>query len=273
MSSLAPELTALDLAANVARQTLYRFAALSFLDPRRGAWERLHALRNDRVLTDAAAFLRALPEAQGQSLAPRDLPSQFLDPKAVLAQLPTSRTSHNTLYENTFGLLVSSSAPPYEIEYVNSKLDFQRSNGLADISGFYRAFGLTIAENFPERPDHIVLELEFMAFLQGLERRAAQHGTNMLNQHICHEAQQRFLSDHLAWWTPAFARLLGRENPDGFYAAAGRFLAAIIPIERARLGVDPPGRPAAPTPIERPDSCDGCQLAAGSFDPISYESR
>jgi TorA maturation chaperone TorD len=260
MSSLAPELTALDLAANVARQTLYRFAALSFLDPRRGAWERLHALRNDRVLTDAAAFLRTLPETQGQSLAPRELPSQFLDPKAVLAQLPTSRASHNTLYENTFGLLVSSSAPPYEIEYVNSKFDFQRSNGLADISGFYQAFGLKVAEDCPERPDHIVLELEFMAFLIGLER-SANGARQFERQDVCREAQRRFLAEHLLWWTPAFAKLLGRGNAKGFYVAAGKFLAAMAPVERALLKIDSSARPVAPSTIEPPEDCAGCSIS------------
>jgi TorA maturation chaperone TorD len=267
MSPLSVDETIFDQPANVARQTLYRFAALSFLDPQRGAWSCLASLRHDPLLKEAAALLRDSPQPPKRALG--ELAARHLDPQMVLDQLPSTPDEHNILYENTFGLLVSCPAPPHEIEYVNSKLDFQRSNGLADISGFYRAFGLTIAENFPERPDHIVLELEFMAFLQGLERRAAQDEVNSLNQRICHSAQQKFLSEHLAWWTPAFARLLCRENPHGFYAAAGRFLAALIPIERARLGVEPPGRPAAPMPIERPDTCEGCQLAAGSFEPIS----
>ena len=52
-----------------------------------------------------------------------------------------------------------------------------------------------------------------------------------------------------------------RENPGGFYEAAGIFLAALIPAERGLLGVPVPDRrPAAPSQIEPLDACDGCQL-------------
>ena len=42
--------TALDPALSMARQALYRFAALSLLDPKCGSWEQLDALRDDPVV-------------------------------------------------------------------------------------------------------------------------------------------------------------------------------------------------------------------------------
>jgi len=251
-----------DPAINLARQTLYRFAALPFVDPKVGAWNDLQSLRDAPVLLDAAALLRSLPEASPAKLGLGELPLADLDPRRVLERLPDSQPALNVEYENTFGLLVSSECPPYETEYIGSKFDFQRSNGLADISGFYRAFGLTIADGHPERPDHLVLELEFMASLLGLERRAHDDSNLRLQRlSICRDAQSRFLREHLAWWVPAFAKLLNAGNANGFYAAAGNFLAALIPAERGLLGLPPVSRGAAPSTVEQPELCEGCQLA------------
>jgi TorA maturation chaperone TorD len=253
-----------DLSLNMARQVLYRFAGLSLLDPRAGAWERLNALRDDPLLFEAAALFRnLLTTARPTQAEAVEAPMETVDPRLVLARLPVSARALNIEYENTFGLLVSSNCPPYEMEYVNSKFTFQRSNTLADISGFYRAFGLTASATRPERPDHIVLELEFMASLLALERQAADlvSGEAADRQQVCRNAQARFLQDHLAWWVPAFGMLLAKQNGQGFYAAAGAFLAALIAVEGARLGLPPESGQVAPTTVERPEFCEGCQLA------------
>jgi TorA maturation chaperone TorD len=255
--------TDFDVPVNLARQALYRFAALSFADPQVGSWEQLNALRDDPLLFSGAALVRALPAARPSKYGLGECPLDLLDPQTVLDRLPASREALNAQYENTFGLLVSSNCPPYETEYINSKFAFQRSNGLADISGFYAAFGLTTSDLRPERPDHIVLELEFMAALLGLERQAANDASKRGPEHreVCREAQARFLEQHLAWWAPAFAKLLGQQNGQRFYTAAGVFLTALIPAERALLAVQPASRPVLPSSMERPEDCEGCQLA------------
>ena len=163
-----------DKALCLARQTLNRFAALTFLDPRAGAWERLRGLAGPTLLTDAAELVRGEARAASIELARGELPPERLDPADVLKRLPSIERELNDQYEAAFGLLLSGSCPPYETEYVNSKLVFQRSNGLADIAGFYRAFGLEPSAELPERDDHIALELEFMAYVAGL--RAAATG-------------------------------------------------------------------------------------------------
>jgi TorA maturation chaperone TorD len=262
MAPTSSRALAFDPSLNMARQALYRFAALSLVDPRAGSWEPLNLLREERLIVDAADLVREFSPA-AFTLGVGERPPKGLDLAAVLARLPESQYALNVEYENMFGLVVGSGCPPYETEYIGSKFTFQRSNALADISGFYHAFGFAIADERPERPDHIALELEFMALLLALERRAADGEANCREVHrsICREAQRRFLKDHLAWWVPAFARLLAHESRGGFYEAVGSFLAAFVPAERAMLRVDAQPRAVAPSPLESPEACDGCQLA------------
>ena len=253
----------LDPAILLARQSLYRFAALTMLDPKADSWQRLRPLCDEPLLSDASSIIRDLDEADLQTLRLGELRLTELVPSNVLRLLPETSSQLNDQFENAFGLLVSKACPPHETDYIDSKLSFQRSNTLADISGFYRAFGLTTSKIHPERPDHIVQELEFMAFLIGLQRQASETNASGCReqQEVCLDAQVRFLREHLAWWVPAFAKLLCHEAAGGFYEAAGKFLAALIAAERALLSVTPAERNALPTSPEVPEACEGCELA------------
>lgn len=279
MTTQTKDESTFDPALNMARQSLYRFAALTLLDPRAGAWDRLNELRGDHLLDEAATLVRGQPAAEARPLGRGERPLADLDPAPVLRLLPRTRDGLNEAFERTFGLLVSAACPPYETEYINGKLTFQRSQALADVSGFYSAFGLEPSLQHPERPDHIVLELEFMAFLLAQERRApdgcsavapaadagetpAPQGARAFERAaVCCRAQQKFLSEHLAWWTPAFAVLIAREDPQGFYESAGVFLAALIGAERGILDVEAPADRAGPSTLERPEECEGCLLS------------
>ena len=250
-----------DQAISLARQILYRFAACTLMDPRSGTWERMREFEDDFLIHEAAAVLRSHAQMDNSSLAPGEQPPSELCVKSILIHLPSSSEEMNSKYEQTFGLLVSSQCPLYETEYIDSKFVFQRSNGLADLNGFYAAFGLKVSDDRPERSDHIVLELEFMAHLIGLERAAAEVDTpDWIDRRlVSHDAQASFIREHLAWWVPALSRLLGRVDPDGFYGSVGTFLGALLPIERSLFGLPVPTRGAAPSENEMSEMCDSCQ--------------
>ena len=251
-----------DPALNMGRQSLYRFCALALSDPRVGSWEQVHERPFQRLVGDAAALLRNEPPARAKAFARGERPLEELDPALVFARLSDSPSRLNEAYERTFGLLVSGACPPYETEYVNSKFTFQRSQQLADVSGFYTAFGLQPSSRHPERQDHIVLELEFMAFLLGLERRAAESDEMASGERmaVCRDAQERFLEQHLAWWVPTFSKLLSMADPEGYYGALARFLAAFVPAERALLGIEAVNGTVGPSTVERPEECESCLL-------------
>lgn len=249
-----------DAALCLARQALYRFAALALVDPCRGTWEQLSNPATGQLVREAAALLRGTPEAESQSLGLGERPLVDLDPAAILERLPTSADGLNAHYEQTFGLLVSSNCPPYETEYINSKFTFQRSQGLADVAGFYHAFGLEPSSLYPERHDHLGLELEFMAFLLERERAAVEGGDPDSGERraVCREAQRKFLDEHLIWWVPTFARLLNKQDPGGFYDATAQFLAALLTAERTLAELPAPQARVTPSTVERPEECSGC---------------
>lgn len=244
--------TRFDPTLNAARRGLYRFAALAFGDPLSGTWSQLADLRSQACVR-AACELLCDETADATPLGLGELPLDRLNPAAMFARLPASSEELNAEYERTFGLLVTAACPPYETEYIDGKLSFQRSQQLADIAGFYRAFGI---EPGAERPDHIGLELEFVALLIDLESRAETADEFLVSR----EAQSNFVGNHLAWWVPSFARLLVKEEPRSFFAAVGELLCAFLPAERSRLGVEPSLNPSSPSQIERPEECEGCVL-------------
>lgn len=123
----------------------------------------------------------------------------------------------------------------------------------------------------PERPDQIVVELEFLARLIELEeqaRRQALHGETPQRRQveleraaICLDARRRFFTEHLGWWAPGLARLLIEGDSHPFYQAGGRFLATLLTAQRALLGVAPSQRVAVPSPPEETGPCDDCLVA------------
>lgn len=244
------------------RQVMYRFLSIGLADPRVGAAGELWAAESRQLVCQAAAIFRDQFDAPPQTLARGELPRSELDPGLVFAALPATPETLNAVYESTFGLLVSSACPPYETEFIHSKLDFQRAQALSDIAGFYSAFGFDVSRDHPERPDHLAVELEFMASLLGLERFALQESSIDASERvdICHRAQRTFLQEHLAWWVPTFAKLLTQQAVGTFYAATARVLAAWIAIERDHLDVPVIESVARPMSIERPEECQGCLL-------------
>lgn len=131
----------------------------------------------------------------------------------------------------------SPDCPTFETAYFSSD-PIQQTTRMADIAGFYRAFGVD-ATSGGVRPDDLPVELEFMSFLCQKEAYAAEHlGAPRVKQAA--RAQRMFLGEHLGRWGAAFGRrIAGRATPGSFYQVAGLALAAWIGDECAQLGVHP----------------------------------
>src|SRR4030067_283699 len=90
----------------------------------------------------------------------------------ALAIRPVELARLQAAYRRTFG---AAGSLCYETEY-GLPHEFSQSQELADINGFYRAFGFTIGGQVRERPDHVAAELEFMSILALHEAYAARDG-------------------------------------------------------------------------------------------------
>jgi len=108
-----------------------------------------------------------------------------------------------------FGLVTSKDCPPHETDYCHWDDPTYRSSQMADVGGFYRAFGVQPGGERPERADHVSVEIEFVAFLYQKIALAIESGDE---QHISvgQAAFEAFIRDHVTWWMPTFARCVQR---------------------------------------------------------------
>lgn len=162
-------------------------------------------------------------------------------------------------FDELFGHAVRGRCPAYEMEYGRHEIIRQASD-LADLAGFYAAFGLEIAGGTDGRPDHISAECEFMSALCLKEAHAHEHG-DKANAEICVDAQRTFLRDHLACWLPALAHSVEEADADGFLGALAAFADAFVKAECGRFDIK-----AGPPMLELkpPDPVLDTQISCGS---------
>lgn len=175
--------------------------------------------------------------------------------RVALSSLDEMQAAHR----RSFG---SAGSLCYETEW-GIPNEFRHAQELADIAGFYRAFGFAMGSQVRERPDHITAELEFMSVMALKEAYAVERG---IAEHaeVCVEAQRKFLADHLGRWIVLFAEYFRRAGGDGPYPEIASFAEAFVKADAACLGVtleQPRLADVRPTPPGPELSCGDCPLA------------
>lgn len=198
------------------RSAIYRLLATAFAYP-----------TPPRLESVAAAALEASAEA------PAELQGSLHQLAGAARTADASRLAgeHVVLFQRQVR------CPPYEGAYGPPQMAGKAAL-LADVAGFYRAFGLEPAEGQPEVEDHVCAELEFMSVLAFKEAWAiAESHTDGLE--VTRHAQRAFVSDHLARWGSAFAERVTATATPAFYPAAAAALRGWLEGECTRLGVSP----------------------------------
>jgi TorA maturation chaperone TorD len=121
---------------------------------------------------------------------------------------------------------------------------------IADIGGFYLAFGFTTSDAAPNPPDHIGTEMEFVSLLH-LKNAHALARRKVRDARIAELALGRFLEDHTGRWVPSLEAALREADASAPYALLGELMKKAVACECARLGVKPQiaGCGAASDPI------------------------
>ncbi len=217
-----------------ARCQAYLFFARALVHPREAAWLP--------ELAESPAALGLLLEAAGLEVAPARLAAlhrSFLEGEA--------RGSLREECVRLFGNLRGAGCSPYETEFSNAHV-FQRAQQMADVAGFYRAFGLEASAE-GERVDHIAAEIEFMHFLACKEVYVTENEPTQVD--VCRDAQCKFLADHLGRWTGIFAQVVARTTTEEFYVELARLLDEFVVADAAALGACPERVTAPPPPRRR----------------------
>ena len=231
----------MELEQNISRALIYGFLASMFTYPQENWTEDVPLLvENVVTLTECSDWL-VIP--------------------------PVSLTQLQAAHRYIFGLVGSLC---YETEY-GLPHEYQQSQQMADVAGFYRAFGFALGQAVRERPDHVAVELEFMHVLALKEAYAWQAGQP---EHvaICVDAQQKFLQDHLGRWFDLFTQGVTHNAPDSVYALAAQLAAVFVRADAERLGVAlarPRLTDVQHTPFDPDFSCATCTLPGQNIIPLS----
>jgi TorA maturation chaperone TorD len=206
-----------DVQERLTRAALYRLLGAAFAYPEADRFEAV--ARAARVLAPGG------PPALADRLETFAAAVEAADAAALAGE-------HVFLFDR------GSRCPPYEGAWGDAPQLAGKAALLADVAGFYAAFGLEPGAAQPDVEDHIGAECEFMSAL-ALKEAYALAEDDAEGVLITRDAQIRFLGDHLGRWAGTFAVALREATPMPYYIAAADLLAALVADDSARLGAGP----------------------------------
>ena len=217
---------------------------------RNGAIQRAAPLR--RLLGDAALFnllARAFTyPSPGHQAAVRDAFARVRAARgrrgAVGRALLAAERAWSAAHEDALAaeyirrFLGSGPCPLHETAYGDGRRIAGRPVELADVQGFYQAFGFAQSERNPDLPDHLCAELEFYSLV--LVKQAYALDADWTERRaVAHRAATAFLDDHLGRWVPALAEQLAEHGAAEPYRALAALLAAAVAEQCRRRRVAP----------------------------------
>ncbi len=145
--------------------------------------------------------------------------------RAARAWLASEGEASRAEYARLF--LGSGPCSLHETAYGDGRRIAGRAVELADISGFYLAFGFGSSRSDPDLPDHVCSELEYYSLML-LKLAYAHTGGWSARTSVTLRALKDFLEDHLGRWAGALAAELRRHGAASPYRETGELLERMI---------------------------------------------
>lgn len=202
------------------RARVYSFLSAVFSDP---STEKFSRVWDPEMQSTLLEVCRRLEESRKGRIATRAAE------KLTEAIGDTAPHEVNEEFIRIFGHTLSKEIAPYELEYLKNQEVFAVTQSLADINGFYAAFGLQVEA--AERADHIAIESEFLSHVILKEAVAIENNLGEESIEVCRKAQHDFMREHFVWWAAGFAKGLIAHPSASFYLCAGGFLLEFLKTE------------------------------------------
>ncbi|RME37958.1 MAG: hypothetical protein D6788_08405 [Planctomycetota bacterium] len=200
------------------RRTMYRLLAVSFAEP--PTRETMAPLREKEFVRSAAAVL-GVPIGQALREASR------LVADGALFERPA-----RTEFHNLFRVPGPQYVTPYESVFRDTReINGQPVKGLllgpsaVDVQKWYRLAALDMREDCKELPDHIALELDYLAHLCGKEQEFLEAGDEDRLQRTW-EMERDFLAAHVVRWIESLRNAVHAKSKHPFFRAMADIAAA-----------------------------------------------
>ncbi len=203
-----------------ARSTLYGAVSALFSDPESQKFAMLFTPKIQSCVLDACFQL----EEENREDSTLSKSFQKLIAKLDISQIENIRSE----FVDVFGHTLSKKIAPYALEHLKNSDVFFLTQKLADLNGFYQAFGMEVESI--ERADHISTQTEFISFLL-LKELIAQKDELVEEKEVCEKAFYDFGHDHFSDWAKMFAENLAEKIDGEFFKLAGIFLQGFLKSE------------------------------------------